>query len=171
MNFWWNLNLTTCVLQKPILKTRLRNCDAIVCFILHRELSILLTHLPLFACCCTAYNPRLLKKSLPLMSLSLSFTTVKQASSQIQSLWTTLVAISPITCFGLSENVLRSLSRFVVIPCPDEVFLRILLTQVFVMTLHTLLESIIQIAKILPYWIFVSSGWSWFAASLEMAAT
>ena len=82
--FWWNFDLITCVLDRPILKVRLGKCDTIVCFTLHLELSILLTLLPLFTCCCTTANPRLPKMSLPMMSLCPSSTTVRQASLQIQ---------------------------------------------------------------------------------------
>ena len=66
----------------------------------------------------------------------------------------TLVSIWPRTFINSLENVLRSLSRVVVIQRADDVISRILLSRVFVKILHALPESIIEFATVLPYWIF-----------------
>ena len=43
VTFWWNFDLTAYVFHKAILEKNLGNCDAIAWFILHVEISILLT--------------------------------------------------------------------------------------------------------------------------------
>ena len=64
VNFWLNFGFATWVFERPFLETKYGNCDAIASLILHAELSILLTHIPLFACCKTTARPRLSKRSL-----------------------------------------------------------------------------------------------------------
>ena len=67
VKFWRSFGLATCVFDKPILKTRLRNRQAIA----------------LFACCWTTARPPLLKRSLPKMSLWPWFATVRLKYKQV----------------------------------------------------------------------------------------
>ena len=148
VDFWLNFDFTTWVFEKPILETRWRNCPAIV------ESSISLIHLPHFTCSCTTARPKLLKTSLPMSIWYPSFTTDKQSSLKVQSLYFTALASFPSTLIGSLENVFKSLSCFLVIHPANSVDLNFLFARVFVMRLHTLPESITEIARINPELIF-----------------
>ena len=86
-----------------------------------------------------------------MMSLCPSSTIVKQASAQDQSLKITVVAFLLRFSIDSLENVLRSLSCFVVTHRADDVLLRIISARVLVMMLHTLPESIFEVARIFCY--------------------
>ena len=84
VNFWWNFDSATCVLDKPIQETKWGNCFAIVSLIVHVEVLMLLTHLPLSGCYCTTASPRVVKRSLPIMFLCPYSTTVKTSALSFQ---------------------------------------------------------------------------------------
>ena len=104
--------------EKPILKTNTGNCAAIACFTLHVELFILIMRLSFFDCCWSTAIPRPLKKSRPVIFLISLSTTVRHASSQVQSLHVTVVVSFLRTLIGSFEEVFKSFSFIQVIHRP-----------------------------------------------------
>ena len=172
VNLWWNFDFATCVLDRLIPDTKWGNCAAIVSLILHAELLMLLTYLSVYDwCCCTTARPRLGKRSLPMMILWPSSTTVRRASLSVQLFYATVVSRFPRTWIGSFENVLRSRFSFLMIHFADCVFRIIWFASVFVMRLTALPESIIAFAFTSPNCSLTFKGSSWFAESDEIAAT
>ena len=123
----------------------------------------IVTYKPLLACCWTTARPRLLKRSLPIISLCASSTTVKHACFEVQSLYVTVVAICPSTLICSFEKVFKSLTCFVVNYFAVGVVLRVLFASVSVMKLTTLPESNFALTRTLPILILTmraSSGCS-----------
>ena len=145
--FWRNFDFITCVFDRLIFATRWRNCDSVFYFTLHEELSIWLTHLPLLTCCCTAANPRLLK------ILSQWWVCVhppqlldKHSHNSHHYSWPWLQFHPEFYRF------VRECFEIFILICSDPSCGRCTFEKFFLMILHTLPKSIVEIATICPYW-------------------